>query len=143
MEDRETYEPNVMWRLGDPWRDFEEDIEGAAGPVTVVTKHGTARILGPRGQQRIPLEGGHVMALDLVMQPLARVDATPCGVSTLDGLGGWHKTARVILLLRGEHPRWLLSELGRQVFMEVRTKGWAVEGHPDAPCGALHCIRLG
>lgn len=143
MVEHETYEPDVMWRLGDPWRRFDDEIRASGEPVTVVTKHGSARILAKGWQQRIPLEGGHVMHLDLVVQPLVRVEASSCGVSTTDGLGGWHKTSRVILLLRGEHPRWLLSEVGRQVFMDVGTLGWTVEGHPEAPCGALHCVRLG
>lgn len=130
-----------MWRLGDAWRDLAPEVEAADGPVTVVSASGTARILSATGWQvRVPLEGGHVMARDLVRHPLARlVCATPCGVHTTDYIGGWHQTTPLVLVLAGEHPRWLLTDVGRRVFPAVRSKRRPAPGHPEQPCGAAYC----
>lgn len=131
MDPQARCEPEVLWRLGDRWRRLEEDIEAFEETVTVVTENGTAQVMSlvDGWQQRVPLEGGHVMKLDFRVRPLAMLSATSCGVSTIDGRGRSHKTSRVILMLRGEHPQWLLSEVGRDVFKRARTEGWAVEGH--------------
>lgn len=134
----------VIWRLRDPWRDLTSELGTASEPVTVVSINGTARIMAEGWQVRVPLEGGHVMARDLVRHPLARIiTATPCGVCTTDGRGGWHATTPLILVLAGEHPRWLRTPAGQEALTSVRARGWQVDGHPDEPCGAAYCPRRG
>jgi hypothetical protein len=133
--------PQVIWRLGQPWRDLTPEVE-ALPAVTAVSLHGTARIMVPAGWQvRIPLEGGHVMWRDLVRHPMSTMSITPCGVSTNDSMGGWHQTSRLILVLAGEHPRWLRTEVGQAVFTTVRARGWSVDGHPETRCEARYCVR--
>jgi hypothetical protein len=131
----------VIWQLGQEWRDLRAEVLGLGDAVTVVSRHGTARVLSPEGWQlRVPLEGGHRMHLDDARQPLATIDvATPCGVHTTDGQGRWHATTRLILVLRGAHPDWLRPGIGRDL-LEASLRGdWEAPGHPTQPCGAVYC----
>jgi hypothetical protein len=133
--------PLILWQLGQPWRDLTPEVE-TFPTVTAVSLYGTARILAPVGwQMRIPLEGGRVMWRDNVRHPMSTMSVTPCGIYTTDTTGGWHQTSRLILVLAGEHPRWLLTAVGQAMFTQVRTSGWWVDGHPEERCPARHCIR--
>lgn len=132
---------SVIWELGEEWRDLSGELFSRDAAATVVSVHGTARILSRDGWQlRVPLEGGHRMRLDSVRQPLAAIDvATPCGATTQDGQGGWHATTPLILVLHGAHPDWLRAGRGRDL-LEIALRGRReAPAHPPEPCGAAYC----
>ena len=133
---------DVVWRLGDSWRDLRSDLAAVGDAVTVVSEHGTARVLAPEGWQlRVPLEGGHRILDDSRRHPLGSiVSASPCGVHTTDGVGGWHHTTPLILVVVGVQRRWLELPSGRAAFETVMRTGWSVTGHPPHSCGAAYCI---
>jgi hypothetical protein len=96
---------SLIWVAGDPWRDRTRAV--SAEPVTVVTRNRTARLLNldEGWQERVPLQGGHVMAADGDRQSLACVAfASPCGVLTCTVEGQWHVTTLVVAVLVGSLP---------------------------------------
>ena len=126
--------PLVLWRQGDQWTDLIELVRTQA---TVVTTSGTTRLLDvPAGwTTRLPRA-----AIDRLPRDGERVPVTSVRVATSCGLriGGpepyW--TTEVALVLAGLHPDW---EATAGDLWPPRER-WSALGHPERPCGAVHCV---
>lgn len=125
--------PVTLWQQGDRWADFAE-LLGA--PVTVVTTSGATRLLdvGAGWTTRLPAS-----AIDRLPGDSERVEVTSVPVATACGLriAGpepcW--TTEVALVLADLVPDW------RAAGVEWPPQGrWSALGHPERPCGAVHCV---
>lgn len=92
-----------------------EEAENA-GVVTVVSRSGNTRLLDfANGRQnRLPIEGGSVMALDGEWRPLHHARVSPCGVE-LRGEIDWAMGTQLWLVLAGLVIDWHVTAIGQSV----------------------------
>jgi hypothetical protein len=133
----------ILWADGDPWRDLTGEA-AAAGALTVISEHGTARFIDFARHRHIrePLEGGKALLGDWVWLPFDYAEITPCGV-VLARPEFWGTPLR--LVLGGIVDEWMDTEPGRAaVTASVSRRAPMSAGHPAEPCGARYCtIRPG
>lgn len=133
-------EPTVLWRVGDRWRDFLEEVLAVKGPVVVVTEHGSIQVMdvAEGWVSRLPGRNASKLINDVRRRPLAEVQvATPCGFLTVgESSLSWQASSWVVLVYAGD-PGAL------EVLLPVDVDRVEVDAsqHPPEACGALHCVR--
>ena len=125
--------PVTLWQQVDRWGDFTELLRA---PVTIVTTSGATRLLDVAAgwTTRLPAS-----AIDRLPGDGERVEVTSVPVATACGLriAGpepcW--TTEVALVLADLVPDWQAAGV------EWPPQGrWSALGHPERPCGAIHCV---
>lgn len=134
-------EPTVMWRDGDAWADLTFELCKRA--VTVVSEHGTTRLIDLRTQEwwhvRLPIDDRYPLPGDFERRPLERVLLTSCGVVLHEPSGAsWFGTP-VRLLLDGIYPDWADTAVGLDCLVRLRADLQPLIGHPPRRCPALYC----
>lgn len=127
-------EPVTLWRQGDRWQDFAELLRE---PATIVTASGTTRIIDVSAgwTTRLPFSPGDRLPGDGERVPITSVPvATACGLRIDGPAPCW--TTEVALVLANLVPEWAASA---GVAWPPQGK-WSAVGHPEHPCGAIHCV---
>lgn len=125
--------PELLWQQGDRWADFAE-LLGA--PVTIVTTSGATRLLdlGAGWTMRLPYSAidrlpGDGERVEVISVPVA----TACGLRIAGLEPCW--TTEAALVLADLVPDWQAAGV------EWPQRGrWTALGHPERPCGAIHCV---
>lgn len=126
--------PVTLWRQGDRWADF---AELAQAPVTIVTTSGATRLLdvAARWTTRLPFSAIDRLPGDGQRVPISSVPvATACGLRIDGPEPCW--TTEVALVLADLVPDWQASA---GVVWPPQGR-WSALGHPERPCGAVHCV---
>ena len=125
--------PVTLWRQGDRWMDFAELLRA---PVTIVTDSGTTRLLDVAAgwTTRLPHSALDRLPGDGERVPITSVPvATACGLRIDGPTPIW--TTEVALVLADLVPDWQAAGI------EWPPRDpWSALGHPECPCGAIHCV---
>lgn len=127
-------EPVTLWQQGDRWADFAELLRA---PATVVTASGTTRLLDVAAgwTTRLPYSAIDRLPYDGHRVPIASVPvATACGLRIDGPAPCW--TTEVALVIADLIPEWA-STAG---VVWPPPGNWSAVGHPERPCGAVHCV---
>lgn len=132
----------AVWTPQQPWPDFPDVT--SAGVWTVVSKHGTARIIDHHQglHRRAPLEGGHRLPSDRGWSGFSWVQASPCGLNIQLGVNGVERGTPIRAVFQGTHPHWLHLPEGPRLLDTIiaRTPIAAID-HPPGACGAAFCLN--
>lgn len=123
----------TLWQQGERWTDLAEMLRA---PATVVTASGTTRLIDVAAgwTTRLPFSAIDRLPGDGQRLPITSVPvATACGLRIAGPAPCW--TTEIALVLADLVPDWRAAG----VEWPPSTR-WIAVGHPEHPCGAVHCV---
>lgn len=128
----------VLWRIGDPWRDFRPIVTPSGGLIAAVTG-GAVRVLDPDNQVhlRLPVDGSTLVGDGLSLELKTIEVFSPCGLIVWGSTRYSNSESTRVLFVARLGPSGQLTPC--ESFGDPK---FTIDTHPAGECGARYCYRL-